>query len=339
MSGRCFLACSLIVAVPVVCSAGAMTREEVVRNYTATLAKQEKFALKFTREHVRHTQGGGTALQDIQGTTTRYMTGELITDGHRSVYRTSKWGQLFDRDRPFSKDNPYYHMYTYDGQKVLTYTRHPTYERQPHGGLMIDPNPPRRAQNVLPGYNGKFLLGYFVLGALRMDEVMADSSTRVSVRDEPETINGVDCHVLDVTSQYGRATLWLDPEHGYNVAQASSHFKGGDIHLAGTNKRFGSSYKQDNYYKAISFELVDGVWFPTKGTMEYEGSDSRSWWAYNISDTFANVKLNPDMNAALSTAEADIPDGAVGAYRGQHIPVGSSSPYVWQDGRMVPMAE
>ena len=324
MLWRCFLMCSLIVAVPVVCSAGAMTREEVVRNYTATLAKQEKFALKFASKIVERTR---------KGTTTFYWSGDVATDGHRGAYRSKKWGQMFDRDRPFLKDNPYCHILTYDGQKVLTYSRHPNSERMPHGGFMIDPNPEAHVQDVARQCPGAFLLGYFYLGQIRMDQVLADRSTRASVRNEPESINGVDCYVLDVTSKYGRATLWLDPEHGYNVAQASSHFKGGDIHLAGTNKRFGSSYKQDNYYKAISFELVDGVWFPTKGTMEYEGSDSRSWWAYNISNTFTNVKLNPDMDAALSTAEADIPDGAVGGYHGSMLH------YTWQSGRMVPMAK
>ena len=55
MSCRRFVVCSLI-AVASICHAAEMSSNELVRNYTSTLAKQQQYAFKFTSKTVTTAQ-------------------------------------------------------------------------------------------------------------------------------------------------------------------------------------------------------------------------------------------------------------------------------------------
>lgn len=329
--------CTLMVAVTVVCSAGAMSPEALVRSYTDTLAKQEKFAFKFTDRTVTTAQilvsRYGKPLDEKPRNYTRYTSGEVITDGRRLAVSRNRWGY---HGRDIVASNPMYDTDTFDGRQRLRYEQYPQETDKPLGHVLFDPNPkhdPMRAaiwtENVLS------LLGYIYVHRMRIDDVLRDPSTKLVVRKERENIGGEDCHVLDVSSLYGRGTLWLDPEHGYNIAQAHFSHRTGDVSKI-NNKPITEPWESHFYWKDMTFTLVDSVWFPTQGTFEYNIDCQRFWekTAHHVKIT--EVQLNPDMDAMDAFSTDHIPDGAPCGYIGQHIPVGSSSPYIWQGGRVIP---
>jgi hypothetical protein len=116
------------------------------------------------------------------------------------------------------------------------------------------------------------------------------------------------------------------------MAQAHFSLRTGDV-LRFTNKPIIEPWESHFYWKDMTFTLVDGVWFPTQGTLEYS-IDSQKFWeerAHHFKIT--DLKLNPDMDAMDAFSTEDIPDGVPCVYIGQS---GSSSPYIWQDGRVIP---
>ena len=328
----CLSLCTLMAALPAY-AVSAISPEELVRNYTTTLAKQQKFALRFTDKTVRDVQAVSPIMKDLDGRTTYYSSGEVITDGRRVACRMSKWGQFFGRDQPISASNPHYRRHTFDGREQWSYDRNPQHKGAPwwpHGTLTITRNPPHRgiSDAITIGYNGHYLLGYINCCAMRMDHILHDRSTRLSLRNEPEVIDGVGCYVLDVSSKYGRGTIWLDPEHGYNIAQAYFNIRSGDI-VGGRPVAAGCDAHY--YLKDVTFQLADGVWFPTEGTIESRsdlllGDREAHRYHHKITD----LKLNPDMDAMNAFSTADIPNGTQCSY------MGSRATFIWQSGRLVP---
>jgi len=331
MSGRCFIVCSLI-AVASLCHADEMSSDELVRRYTDTLAKQEKFALKFTNKRVTTSQifiHPNVPREEKPVKSTQYTSGEVMTDGRRVAVRKNRWGQIGRRTQAVIASNPMYDRTTFDGRQMLTYERFPQETSKPRGEVIIDPNPEHEPMLAACWTNdGLSLLGYMTMHRLKIDDALRDPSAKLVVRKEPENIGGVDCYVLDVSSLYGRGTVWLDPEHGYNMAQAHFSLRTGDV-FKPTNKPITDPWESNFYWKDMTFTLVDDVWFPTQGTFEVS-IDSQKFWeksAHHIKIT--DLKLNPDMDAMDAFSTAHIPNGAPCAY------IDRPGKYTWQDGRVI----
>ncbi len=253
------------------CHADEMSSNELVRNYTSTLAKQQQFALKFTNRTVTTSQ----LLVSVSGkppdgrltTKTNHASGTVITDGRRVAVRTTRWGQLRSHNPAVAASNPEYRRHTFDGREQWGYYRNPLDKSEPLGRLVMNPTPPDRAiwDAVRLSYPGHSLLGYINRFTMRTDEILRHPSTKLAVRKELENVGGVDCYVLDVKSIYGRGALWLDPEHGYNIAHAYFNIRTGDVSKL-KNKPIKAPYKGHFYLKDVSFKLVDNVWFPAQGT-------------------------------------------------------------------------
>ena len=336
---RCYLLSCLLLVVPPLSSASEMSPKELVHNYTDTLAKQGKFALKFTDKRVTTSQmfmhPAGKPPDEKPINYTKYSSGEVITDGRRVAVRKKEWGQAYRNTRATVASNPVYIRDTFDGRQQWNYHRHPQSTRKPRGELGIDRNP--RHEPMLAACladPGLSLLGYMTMHRIRIDDALRDPSAKLVVRKELENIGGVDCYVLDVSSLYGRGTVWLDPEHGYNMAQAHFSLRTGDV-FKPTNKPITDPWESQFYWRDMTFTLVEGVWFPTQGTFECSVDCQRYWSKSAHHLKITEVQLNPDMDAMDAFSTEDIPDGAICAYVGQRVPAGSSTPYVWQDGQVI----
>jgi|GEM_PF-2157240 len=332
MSWRCFLACCFTVALPL-CGASEMDPETLVHNYTDTLAMQQEYAFKWTKATVRDTRAVTPPFEKHEGRNTYYASGDLITDGRRVAYRMNLWGEFFGHEAIISEHNPYHWSYTFDGTQDWSYNRNPLHKGEPpQGTLVIDPSPPFEGipDAVSIGFPGHYLLGYIGGAGIRIDEILTDSSTILTVRHEPETIGDVDCPVLDIESKYGRGSLWLDPEHGYNIAQAYFNVRSGDIV---NNKPVAPDNEADYSVKDIGFELVDGVWFPVEATVETKGDYQGDRETHKRHIKLTEVTLNPDIDAMDAFSRPDIPDGAVVAY--VHSPVR----FTWQSGQLIPAVD
>jgi len=155
------------------------------------------------------------------------------------------------------------------------------------------------------------------------------SAHKVSVRDNPETIDGTLCHVLEATTKYGRVTVWISPEKGYNalkwvINKSRDHF---------FDKTTLSDIKLDSWtavFDSVKLQKVDDVFVPKGGafTLTIEKTDGNTT-VLNYEYKISNTQLNPDFDA-LGAFKIDIPNGLPVFHR--EFP---AIKYFWQDGRLV----
>ncbi len=129
-----------------------------------------------------------------------------------------------------------------------------------------------------PGTLGQ-LLG---VGDERIDGVLRGTQN-VSVRDEMDGVSGSDCYIVDAIvwsrRQRYKYKVWMDPEHGYNVAKAIVWAQGG----------------MQRSYANVIFRQVDDIWTP----VSYEAQERRSEpldgeEMLKSQVRVTNIVLNPD---------------------------------------------
>jgi hypothetical protein len=126
-------------------------------------------------------------------------------------------------------------------------------------------------------------------------------SSKISIRDKKEKIRGVGCYVIDAEFQKNKCTLWIDPEHGYNIAQAQGKL----IQLRG------KPYNVAIALQDVHFRKIDDVWIIEKGVLrrlqKFRNGDFTNEKRYC---ELTEMILNPDHNALGSFVPDDIKNGA-----------------------------
>jgi len=177
------------------------------------------------------------------------------------------------------------------------------------------------------GHPASCLMGYCDGAFERIDEVHR-RATAISVREETEAVNGVHCYVIDAKTKYGDFTLWIDPEHGFNIAKRQIRLRKEAGHLwRGQIMQF-KAYSQQ--VEIGRFDLVDGVWIGTEVVQhtEYlmEYGPRTETWHINVT----RFALNPDHEKLGSFKTDDIPDGTLVII----VPV-THIRYVWHGGDLI----
>jgi len=125
--------------------------------------------------------------------------------------------------------------------------------------------------------------------------------------------------------------LWLDPEHGYNIAQAEFHVKSGDVQPSGAREEtILPNVQAHSFLRDVTFENVDGVWFPTSGTSEWKLYLVNDWQTYVEHHQISNIRLNADFDALGVFSKNDIENGALCGY------LDTPLSYIWRDGQLIP---
>jgi hypothetical protein len=149
-------------------------------------------------------------------------------------------------------------------------------------------------------------MGYFFGDDERVDSILRRSE-KVSVRDRLERVGRSKCYVIDAVTGRGRYTLWIDPEHGCNIAKAESSQETGD--LSDGDRRLPRGRGKYSYLKNVKFEKIDGVWVPMEGDMEFGHQEPGSDYRQKKHHKRREVILNPDHEALRSFYPDDIPSG------------------------------
>lgn len=197
---------------------------------------------------------------------------------------------------------------------------------------------------VSVGYGGSTLDGTF-FGDLKRIEIVLSQASEISLRPKIEAINGSDCYVIDAITPNGKYNLWIDPEHGYNIAKAKVQKVNNDL-LGGKPVNYVSAAKKKAKFDGIKtetrkefllsldkveFQKVNDVWVPMEATIQYTSKymDGRVITEQNHHKrTF--VDLDPDFNA-VNAFVPDIPDGTPMGLHG-----GAGIGFEWLQGKMVP---
>jgi hypothetical protein len=192
-------------------------------------------------------------------------------------------------------------------------------------------------------YCGACLDGIFWGDMERIDSILKKSS-KIGILPDMEKVNGSDCYVIESVTPHGEYKIWIDPEHGYNIAKAETHKTNNDILYNGVTKHEyadmspGRGYKGKRpksrdavhfYMDNVSFRKVNDVWLPMEAAYRIivDYNDRKATYKKHHERTY--VKLKPDFEAI----KAFIPK----------IPEGSTvildwSPgirYTWQNGKPV----
>ena len=147
---------------------------------------------------------------------------EVGTDGDRVDLTHHSWNNLASLEGPF--ENAIFNNYVWDGEKCYEYSRF----SQGAGRAFITHDDRSKQHHMAVAYQGAPLRGVLYGDDLRVNEILQKAET-LKVRSEREEINGSLCYVIDAETQHGRYAVWLDPEHGYNVARAEVTKEGADI--------------------------------------------------------------------------------------------------------------
>jgi hypothetical protein len=226
------------------------------------------------------------------------------------------------------EDKPQYQSFLWDGKDYFQYSKSPISTAMPHGIVKIDHSRKYAEKLVCRGYSGAALLGFSHGDDKRIDSVLRKADI-IDVENELEQIAGSSCYVINATTPYGKYRVWLDPEHGYNIAKMEIKKETGDLmfgHSMSGKAKFSGSLEN------IRFEKINEVWVPIEADIKISRTLSKGDFYQSISHhKRTEVTLNPDFESLGLFAPDDIENGAEVLV----LDVTGIS-YTWQDGKLIP---
>ena len=314
----CFLTLQVI-------AAERPTAFDLLDKYAETQDKLQSYIIKSEVTSEAHSSRLGKGLY--------YNSIEMRYDGNRNKSIGRCWGKVNAGMPPIPKDEAIYTSFLWDGKTFLRNSKAIGYDSS-HDRVMIekniDPSNTDRTQSRLRSTSFGSLIGYYYGDNERIDEILRGAYS-ISVQDKMEEIGGSNCYVIQAEAKQGRYKIWIDPEHGYNIAKVVSRkSKGNTINKIYTLKSEESQFtSMDN----VRFEKIDGIWMPVEadGVNEYvlKGGTSTGGTKLHIRRT--EIILNPDHDALGSFLPDDVRNGAT-----VYLVVGNNSiKYIWQDGKVV----
>jgi hypothetical protein len=256
---------------------------------------------------------------------------ELRFDENRICVREYMWGDVHPLWRDIPKENPMYRSSLYDGEEDIGCGY--GHNENILGTVTIDRRNIADVKNQRKTMFARTFHGHDVMGVFYGDDERVDeclrNADRISVRDEMQKINSSDCYVIEADTGRGKYTLWIDPQHGYNIAKAKVKRRPGDVAYGELIKPTAGS---DCFLNNVRFEYINGVWVPVEGDTRWhcdylKGEFMNERRHYKVND----VLLNPDHNDLGSFLPDDIRDGAQVYFAEQDLRI----PYTWQNGKIV----
>jgi len=286
------------------------TAGEVLQRFADTQDQQRSFILK-CEDTVESTGTGRSTPFRIR------EVREVRTDGERCYIHTSE----SEGNNGFP-NLPLWRLW--DGRQMLTYS----HARQPQNDyLIIDKISVSKANLEGQGYDHNPSRGYLGQDKERMDAILRHAS-KISVRLQTERVGNSDCWVIDAVAPQGKYTVWVDPQHGYNLAKAEVHKGEGDRErdtVLPKNTTVRSSVVN------VRFSSVAGTWVPMEAQSTLEWRTPEGWSLAKTTHKITEITLNPDHQKARSFALMPIRNGAQVVIAGApQTPAGR-----WIDGEII----
>jgi hypothetical protein len=299
------------------------TAGELLDKYQENMSKSKSFIDKAIDIYTYEESGVGETCIPKHSSAT--FT-EFRYDGNLSSCRQLQWGNI-DPDEPrLNEEAAEYVHFLWDGKDWLSYAR--SKEGADRDVVIINRGGIGYKDAIKTAYPGSALQG-FASDNIRIDSVLQQANT-ISVRDRPDLVGGSECFVIDASSPRGEYTIWVDPDHGYNIAK--SVVRKGENHLSSQGEPMAKDLEIITIMKNVRFEKIDDVWIPMEADMEaYRHYPPKSYTSSSKHHhTRTEVHLNPDHDAPGSFLPDDIRNGAKVYIRGI-----KGVTYTWQDGKVV----
>lgn len=303
------------------------TAFELLDKYAETQDKLQSFILK------------GACSTDyvdffMRGKNKAHEAFEVRLDGNQFSLRKQIWGNLYYSPLKFiPKDKPVYQSFTWDGQTYFQYGGRsrlwaPTLW-QSHGKVFIhrDWNDVNTKKLISRDEACSALMGFFYGNDERIDSVLRKADS-VSIRDKTQEIGGLKCYVIDAVTISGKYTIWIDPEHGYNIAEATIHREENDLQY---DRPMTKGDKIVGSLKNVRFEKIDDVWVPIESiTKVLRDLPGKNFSNFTRHYKITALTLNPDFDILNAFIPDDIENGAEVEFTGVE-----SITYTWQNGQVL----
>jgi hypothetical protein len=260
---------------------------------------------------------------------TNHATFELFydQDGSRCNGRGYMWGEMNSSGKVVSKEQAEYVRTMYDGQALKHYTESP--ERNVY---TMDPTISKERsllsvkRALSRGWPGSEAIGYF--GDDQRIDVCLKNAEKIRLYNEKISVNGSECYVLDAVSGNVNYKLWIDPEHGYNIAKAVVNKEPGSY--MGT-KRLESGESIQFRVDTVSYKKVNDVWVVSEANI-VKKSDTREFkFLDKIQYKLLEADFDPDFEKLNAFGEKDVKNGTK-----VYVVGVDGINYTWQDGELVP---
>lgn len=208
---------------------------------------------------------------------------ELRSDGERNYFYSKMWG-----DRPGLSPNTEAnasHLYKlWDGNVDYQYTYSPE-SHYKNGTVILRYKRPERVNYFWWGAKGRALRGYFPGVSERIDSELRQART-ISVAPRREDINGSKCYIINATTKKCEYKLWIDPEHGYNIARAIVK-RGWATWNKPERRPNAPKGNAEIQLRNVSFKNIGGVWLP----MEADYRRDHRYVTGDYEKTYAHYKI------------------------------------------------
>jgi hypothetical protein len=251
----------------------------------------------------------------------RWIT-ELRTDGERVHLKLRIFGDLDANDVPTPIAGAQQHVEFWDGKVYVQCYDIPTETPKKYLTRLRISTTERYKRATYFTYTGVPFLGIRYGGYERIDSVIRQADS-VAVRGKLEQVGSASCYVIDAKAKSGDYTVWIDPEHGYNIAKADINVGPNDSF---GRRTFGDEDSESLSVRNIRFEKINGAWIPMEADIfNASGRKNRSSVKNTLHHTITHIILNPD-HKALDSFTLDVENGT------EIRDMDSRARYKWQEG-------
>jgi len=251
---------------------------------------------------------------------------ELRLDGKRIHHSLYRWLHLPTKDAPTPIEDAQYHFELWDGKRHTGQSKSiKTNDRTAY----VSTNEEYVKRNLNIGYSGAPFLGIRYSDYKRIDSVLRQADS-ISIRDELEQVGSIACYVIDAKTKSGTYTVWIDPEHGYNIAKADIRLGPKDLYCG---RRLKDNESESLSIRNVRFENVNGVYVPMEADLCITANTQNGVTVRSaIHHKITQIILEPDHDA-LGSFIPHLEDGEVVR------DLDNGMRYTWQNGKLVPQID
>jgi len=310
---------------------------ELLDKYATTQDKlQSSFVIKSKtseKRHIRYSDVPPYRRKSLSGKWQTDTVSEHRYDGERHKFIERRRGDV-KLSRTESREDEYYNYHLWDGKAYIEFfDKDPRGHFRPYLFLIEGKCAIPAKRYFISKCPCGHMLGYFQERNERIDATLRESAN-LRVREETESVGGVECQVIEGDTHNGKYTIWLDPEHGYNMAKVRVERRPGDAPTTGEGKSspFVPGSRQLITVDNTRFEKIGDAWVLMEAIKE-----SRATWpdgdfsASKYHTERTAVVIDPDHEALRSFLPDEIPGDA-----GVKIPgktYGPEGPPTWREWR------
>jgi hypothetical protein len=278
---------------------------ELLDKYAANQDKLTSFICKWEASTELNALLTEPPYAALSGKSKKVKLTEFHCDGSRYSEKFQTWGNIRSVKDFIPKERAPYNSQLWDGQRFFNYVA--TTNQPGRLGIYGDVYElPKNMQTEhkcnLAGLNVILIRGFYPIDNERIDSALRKVQI-VSVREKTEKINGSDCYIIDAEDSSKKYTIWLDPEHEYNIDKGQVQYKDSDLFLSQENMRF---------------EKIDDFWIAAEAVVKkIQKFRNGDFTDETIRCKMIEIKINPDHERLSSFLPDDILNGTTVLFEGE----------------------